>query len=399
MNIEGTVLNQRDKSIFLTLLSAAHSLNHSLFLVLPFYLFQVATEFGTTTETIGLVAAISGFIYGAGSLLGGSLSDRLGEIKTITLSLAFAGSSTLIFIVAHDLSTFSVALLLVGAGASLYHPTANSIISKVFQTNMAETMGIHGTGGNVGYMFAPLVTVALGDLWGWRYPWILFGLLSIIVSLLILKTSRVSFKKNEVKVRMRDVVKVQGLLILLAFNMLAGLYFKGVDFIFPSFVEDRFKPLFSKEVVSTLKGSVVFGILAVGILGQWLGGKASDKFGSKKALIITSVFVSISLFLLPTVPETFVSLLLFVPLYGFFFYAHQPALNSLAGLITPNDMRGTMYGILFFFSFGLGSASTAITTSLAQRYNLNIAFYALMMFSLAALLLSFFAPSKRSEHT
>lgn len=249
---------------------------------MPLYLFQVATEFGATTATIGLVAAISGFIYGAGSLLGGSLSDRLGEVKTITLSLAFAGSSTLIFIVARDLSTFSVALLLVGAGASLYHPTANSIISKVFQTNMAEAMGIHGTGGNVGYMFAPLVTVALGDLWGWRYPWIFFGLLSIIVSLLILKTSRISVKKNEVKVRLKDLVKVQGLPILLAFNMLAGLYYKGVDFIFPSFVETRFQPFFSKDVVSTLKGSAVFGMLAVGILGQWVGGKASDKFGSKK---------------------------------------------------------------------------------------------------------------------
>jgi len=391
-------LNKGDQSLLLTLLSAAHSLNHSLFLVLPFYLFQVATEFGTSIGTIGLVALVSGFIYGAGSLLGGSLSDRLGEVKTITLSMVFAGGSTLVFLVAHDLSSFSLALLLVGAGASLYHPTANSVISKVFQTDMAGAMGIHGTGGNVGYMFAPFVTVALGDLWGWRYPWIFFGLLSVLISLLILKTSRVPFKKSEVKVRMRDLLKVQGLLILLVYNMLVGLYFRGVDFIFPSFVENRFSPLLPKEVVSTLKGSAVFGIFAVGVLGQWLGGKASDRFGSKKALMATSVFVSLSLFLLPTLREPFVSLLLFVPLYGLFFYAHQPALNSLAGLITPNDMRGTMYGILFFFSFGLGSASNAITTYLTERYSLDISFYALMTFSLVALLLSLFAPSKRREH-
>jgi len=390
-------LNKGDKSLLLTLLSAAHSLNHSLFLVLPFYLFQVATEFGTTRETIGLVAAMSGFLYGAGSLLGGSLSDRLGEVKTITLSLAFAGSSTLIFLVAHDLSSFSLALLLVGAGASLYHPTANSVISKVFHTNMAEAMGIHGTGGNVGYMFAPLVTVALGDLWGWRYPWIFFGLLSVLVSLLILKTSRIPFKKNDANLKMRDVIKVQGLLILLAYNLLVGLYFKGVEFIFPSFVEDSFLPIFPREVISTLKGSAVFGIFAAGIFGQWLGGKASDRFGSRKALITTSFFVSLSLFILPTVSEPLLAVSLFVPLYGLFFYAHQPALNSLAGLITPDNMKGTMFGILFFFSFGLGSASTAIASSLAFAYNLDVAFYALLGFSLAALFLSLFSPSKRSE--
>jgi len=390
-------LNQKDKKLLLTLLSAAHSLNHSLFLVLPFFLFQVANEFGTTTETIGLIAAITGFIYGFGSLVGGPTSDRLGEVKTITLSLASAGLSTLIFLIANDLTSFSIAFLLIGIGASLYHPTANSIISKTFQTNMAEAMGLHGTGGNLGYMFAPLATAAMGNLWGWRYPWIFFGLLSILVAVLILKTSKVPSERNTVKIRVKDVVRIPGLKTVLIYNVMAGLYFKGVDFIFPSFVETRFNPIFQTqtEIVSALKGAALFGILAAGILGQWLGGKASDRFGSRKALITTSVFVSLSLFLLPAVPEPFVSLLLFVPMYGLFFYAHQPALNSLAGLITPNNMRGTMFGILFFFSFGLGSASTAIATSIAQRYDLNTTFYALTMFSLAALLLSLFVPSNK----
>jgi len=392
-------LNQKDKKLLLTLLSAAHSLNHALFLILPFFLFQIATEFGTTTETIGLIAAITGFIYGFGSLVGGPLSDRLGEVKTITLSLSFAGFSTLIFPIAQNLLTFSIALLLIGMGASLYHPTANSILSKAFQTNMAEAMGLHGTGGNIGYMLAPLITAAMGNLWGWRYPWILFGFLSIIVSILILKTSNIPSERNTVKIRVRDVVRVQGLGIVLFYNVMVGLYFKGVDFIFPSLVDNRFSPIFKteEEIVSAVKGIAIFGILAAGIFGQWLGGKASDRFGSKKALITTSLFVSLSLFLLPTVHEPFVSLFLFVPLYGLFFYAHQPALNSLAGLITPNEMRGTMYGILFFFSFGLGSISTAIAASIAQRYDLNMAFYALMMFSLAALLLSLFVPPNKGE--
>jgi len=389
-------LNRKDKNRLLALLSTAHSLNHSLFIVLPIYLTQVANEFGTTRETIGLVAAVSGFLYGAGSLVGGSLSDRLSEVKTITLSLMFAGLSTLLFLIAHDLLLFTVSMLLVSAGASLYHPTANSIISKIFQTNMAEAMGLHGTGGNIGYMFAPLITVALGDLWGWRSPWIFFGLLSTLVSVLVLKAPRISIKKNQSKVKVKEVIKVQGLLILLVYNVMVGLYFKGVDFIFPSFVDNRFSLTLPKETVSTLKGLALFSILAIGILGQWLGGKASDKFSSRKALITTSFFVSLSLFLLPTVSEPFLAISLFVPLYGIFFYAHQPALNSLAGLITPDTMRGTMYGILFFFSFGLGSASTAIATSMADRYSLNIAFYTLTAFSLAALLVSFLVPANRS---
>jgi len=394
-------LGEKGRRLLLPLLGAAHSLNHSLFLVLPLFLWDVAKEFSSTIDTIGLIAAATGFIYGAGSLVGGSLSDRLGEIKTVTLSLALAGASTIIFFVARDLAVFSLGLLCVGTWASLYHPTANSIISKVFRANMAEAMGLHGTGGNVGYMFAPLITVAMGSLWGWRYPLLFFGLLSILVSILILKLPKVHVERNQGRVRSVDVIKTPGLLTLLTYNVLVGLYFKGVEFIFPTFVQLRFSEFFEKELIATIKGVAVFGIFAAGILGQWLGGKASDSFGSKRALIGTSIGVSLSMFLLLLLvsPQPILGVSVFVLLYGLCFYGHQPALNSLAGLITPGNMRGTMFGILFFFSFGLGSLSTFIAASFA-RYSLESAFLVLMIFSVVALLLSFFAPSheKRSKN-
>ena len=394
-------MGENAKGLLLALLGAAHSLNHSLFLVLPLFLLDVVTEFSSTTESIGLIAAVSGFIYGAGSLVGGSLSDRLGEIKTITLSLALAGASTFIFLVARDLVVFSLGLLCMGAWASLYHPTANSIISKVFKANMAEAMGLHGTGGNVGYMFTPLITVAMGSLWGWRYPLLFFGLLSIVVSVLILKLPKVRVDGNQKGIKRVDVIKTPGLLTLLIYNLIAGLYFKGVEFIFPTFVQYRFTAFFEKGLIATIKGVAVFGIFAAGILGQWLGGKASDSFGSKKALIGTSTGVSLSMFLLLLMiaPQPILGVSLFVLLYGLCFYGHQPALNSLAGLVTPESMRGTMFGILFFFSFGLGSASTFIAAFFAENYSIESAFLVLMMFSVSALLLSFFAPSykKRSE--
>jgi len=378
----------------LPLLGAAHSLNHSLFLILPLFLLDVAAEFSSTKETIGLIAAVTGFIYGAGSLVGGSLSDRLGEIKTIALSLALAGASTLIFLVAGDLVVFGLGLLCIGVWASLYHPTANSIISKVFRVNMAEAMGLHGTGGNVGYMFAPLITVAMGSLWGWRIPMLFFGLLSILVSILILKLPKVRLERNQKGIKTVEVIKTRGLLTLLIYNVAVGLYFKGVEFIFPTFVQERF-PFFEKGLIATVKGVAVFGIFAAGILGQWLGGRASDSFGSKKALIGTSTGVSLSMFLMLLLisPQPILGVTVFVLLYGLCFYGHQPALNSLAGLITPEGMRGTMFGILFFFSFGLGSASTFIAAFFADRYSLEIAFLVLLIFSVSALLLSFIAPS------
>lgn len=389
-------MHQPKRSLLL-LLGIAHSLNHSIFLVFPLYLTQIATEFTTTIETIGLVVAVSGFIYGAGSLFGGTLSDRIGGVKTLMLGMTVAGISTFIFLLAHDVIGFTISLMLMGLGASLYHPTANTVIAEAFEGKMAGAMGIHGTGGNFGYMFAPIIIVAIGDLpgLGWRYPLIFFGITTVVLSLIIMKmfSSMDKTRKPEIKDNggFSSTFLIPGLGILLVYNFVVGLYFKGVDFIFPKFLED------SRSFDSVLRATTVFILLGFGVLGQWLSGKASDKAGSKKVLIATSIGVTSSLFLLLAVPHPVISVALFIFLYGIAFYGHQPALNSLTGLITPNSKRGTVYGIFFFLSFGLGSISAAIAGYFAVNYSMETAFFALLLFSTVALVLSFFAPNQPTK--
>ena len=373
----------------MALLAAAHSLNHSLFLVLPLYWSGIASEFGVSLDAIGFAATVSTFLYGAGSLVGGPLSDRIGEAKTITIGLALSGASTFIFLVAHDIFGFSVALILTGAWASLYHPTANSLISKVFQTQMAEAMGIHGTGGNIGYMFTPVIAVALDTLWGWRVSISFFGLLSVLVSIILLKTLRTSTSKMMVTTtKIWDFSEIPDLWILLVYIIAVGLYNKGIEFIFPTFLQE------SGGFSKWLAGLAVTCLLAIGILGQWLGGRASDSFGARRALIATSTGVFLSLLLLVTIPQPIAGVSAFILLYGLSFYGHQPARNCLVALMTPDDKRGTMYGMLFFFTFGLGSFSQAIAAFCSTRFNMKSAFYVMALFSVAALFFSLLVPAK-----
>ena len=391
---------EKPKNGLLILLGFAHSLNHSIFLVIPLYLTQIAKEFTTTIETIGFVVAVSGFIYGLGSLLSGTLVDKIGAIKTLILSMIFAALSTFVFLIAHDVAGFTVSLVLMGAGASLYHPTANTVIAEAFEGKMAEAMGLHGTGGNFGYMFAPIIIVAIGDLLGWRYPLIFFGMVTLTLSLVIVKMFSWVDGADRIESENTDgflnTLLIPGLGILLVYNFFVGMYFKGIDFIFPQFLED------SRGYTSVLKAIVVFLLLGFGVLGQWLSGKASDKVGSKKVLVASSIGITSSLILLLEVPHPVISVALFVLIYGITFYGHQPALNSLTALITPNSKRGMVYGIFFFLSFGLGSISAAIAGYFAVNYSMETAISVLLLFSVVALVLSFFAPkqpTKKPEET
>jgi len=377
-----------NKRLLLVLLGAAHSLNHSLFLILPPLLNTIAKELGASLEIIGFLVTVSGLIYGAGALIGGPWSDRLGEVKVIRTSLALSGASTLMFIVARDVITFSVGLLLMAVGASLYHPTANNLISKVFQAKTAEAMGLHGVGGNVGFMFTPSIAVVLGLAFGWRVSYVFFGLLSLLVSFLFLLTPYQTARNKSVENRIFHVFKIPGLWILIVFGVVIGLYSQGIGLFFPTFLSQRRG--FSVE----LAAHAATFILVLGTIGQWLGGRAADLIGCAKIIVALSVSVLAGLLLLLFVPNPLMGVFLFILLYGVASYGQQPPLTVLAGLIAPEEERGAAYGVFFFFTFGLGSVSTTLAGYYAERYSLDAAFHAMALISLVALLLSFLIPAR-----
>lgn len=386
---------------FLPVLGAAHSLNHSLFLIAPPLLLIIGLDLlGQDLEAnsfvLGVVGTVTSLIYGTGSLVAGPLSDRTSETKIITLALVLAGASTFLLLLAHDIIIYSLAVFLMAVWASLYHPTANSLISKEFNEQMGEAMGIHGLIATLGGMFTPIVAFAIGIAVNWRVSFIFFGVMSILVGLVISRTPAQPQKARST-VRMLDVFKTKGLLMILIFNVAIGLYMKGVEYFLPTYLTLKSFQPFGKETAEVWAATAATLVLASGVPGQWLGGRAADRVGSKKVLIIVSAGILASLIFLQFTPAalTILGAAIFIILYGMSFYGHQPALNSLTGIMTPPERRGAVYGIFFFTSFGLGSLSQTITGYYMRNYGVESSFYFLTIVAAIALVLSFFIPDKR----
>lgn len=378
-----------EKKRLLVILGGAHSLNHSLFVIAPPLLTIIMSDLGVSNFVIGTVGTVASFIYGAGSLLGGPLGDKIGETKTIALFLAFSGISTFLMFFASNIVIYALALVLIAVWASLYHPTANSLISKTFRKGTAEAMGLHGVGGTLGVMLTPTIAWFIGSYLGWQFAFILFGTLCIILAISFVKTMEKPENKKVSNIKFLEVFKIPELRIILIFNITIGLFMKGVEYFFPTYLTEA-------KGIDPIWASIAFTlILASGVPAQWFGGKTADLFGSKKVLIATSLGVVISLFTLQFLPISLLGVALFIALYGISFYAHQPALNSLTGLLSPGNMRGTVYGVFFFTSFGIGSISQSIAGYCADNYGLESAFYLLTIFALAALVISLMLPKKR----
>jgi len=364
-------------------LGAAHSLNHSLFLVLPPLLSNIATGLNVSFQTLGLVATVTFLIYGTGALAGGPLSDMIGSVKVARISVGLAGVSSLLFIVCTEIYVFSAAMFLMALWASFYHPTANKLIAQAFPKAPGNAMGIHNAAGNAGQVLTPTVAFLLGVAVDWRFSFVFFGILSIATALImnrivIAEDAPTGMKKLEI----REFLKIPNLWMLLLFNAFVGFIFRGVEVYFPTYL--RLGEGYTGEFAAISSSLILF----FGIAGQLIGGRGSDKLGPTKLVLGSVSFVFVSLLFLLLFPTSFVSVVAFTIIYGVAVFAHQPSMTNLISRVTPRSLMGMSFGVMFFFSFGVGSIAAAVLGWLTDGYGVVFAFWSNAVVSAALLLLT-----------
>ena len=365
----------------LLLLGVAHSLNHSLFLVLPPLMTTIADDLNTSFATIGIISTITFLTYGAGALIGGPLSDKIGSLKVAQISIGLGGLMSLVFLLANNVYLFGAGMFLMALWASFYHPTANGLIAKAFPENTGGSMGIHNAAGNFGQVFTPTLAFFLGVTFSWRISFVFFGLLSVLTALLL---NRIEVNEGHTETRTTgymEFIKTPGLWIVLIYNIVVGSLFRSVDLFFPSFLSTE--KLYTGELAAIANSMILF----FGVLGQLAGGRGSDKIGSQKTLVIATAGMVLSLVLLMVLP-TNIAVPVFVLLYGISMFGHQPTVTNMVSKLSPRNMMGLAYGVMFFSAFGIGSISTSITGWLADQYSLTAAFWVNTGVSVVLLLIS-----------
>ena len=355
-------------TVDLIVLGIAHSLNHSLFLVLPPLLDNIADDLGANLTTIGLISTITFLTYGTGALIGGPLSDRLGSVKVARISIGLGGLMSLIFLVANNVYIFGAGMFLMALWASFYHPTANGLIAKAFPENTGGSMGIHNAAGNFGQVFTPTVAFLLGITFSWRISFVFFGLLSVGTSILM---DRIKVDEGEIQKSDKtyfDFIKTPGLWIVLLYNVVVGFLFRSVDLFFPSFLSTDLQ--YTGGIAAFANSMILF----FGVLGQLLGGRGSDRVGPTKVLMVATAGMVASFALLMFLPAS-IAVPLFVVVYGISMFGHQPTVTNLVSQLSPRNMMGLAYGVMFFSAFGIGSLSTTVIGYIADNYGLTAAFW------------------------
>jgi MFS family permease len=124
---------------------------------------------GLSVARIGVLAALYPAVWGAGQLVTGALSDRIGRKPLIVAGMLVQGAALAGFAVAGSFWPWAGSAVLLGAGTAMVYPTLLAAIGDVAHpTWRARSVGIYRLWRDGGFAVGALLSGAIADLWGIR---------------------------------------------------------------------------------------------------------------------------------------------------------------------------------------------------------------------------------------
>jgi MFS family permease len=331
-------------------------------------------------------------LFGLTALPWGLLADRLGAKLLLFVFYSGAGICGLAaFFFMNSPVFFSLCLTGIGLFSGIYHPAGLGVISRGI-SRMSMAMGYNGMAGNTGLAVAPLLAGVINHYFGSSVVYLLLGSLNLFGAVLMLVMSFGEPENGEKEHTGDTRGLLSGFVALCVCMMLGGIAYRGVTVILPSYFELRDQTLFdtfrtiqwlplSKNVAATLLTSLVF---VVGIVGQYLGGRAAERFEPRRSYLVFHALAFPMAFL--TAYATGASLFLTVMFYMLFLLGMQPIENTLVAFLTPERLRHSAYGTKFILTFGVGALAVHMVGWIKDGWSLPAVFIAMAGISFAIVL-------------
>ncbi len=356
---------------------AGHALVHWFETAIPIFLVVWLAEFDVSVALLGLVVAIGYAPFGLGAVPAGILTDRYGPRPLVIACLAGMSLAFLVLAMGRSLPAIAVGLLCWGVAASVYHPAGLALISTGVD-DRGTVFAWHGIAGNVGIALGPFVAATLLVVLEWPTVAAILAVPGLLAAAygLTREFDPVAAVGEEVDAgpstqSLSELVSSTRALFASAFALVfvlvtfEGLYYRGMLTYLPEILHGL--PAFDAVVVPAgLEGIepadyVYVGLLVVGMAGQYVGGKLTNRLEPGRGLALW--FGALAVLALAFVPVSGMGLGAIVALcavFGFCLFAIQPFYQNAVAVYTPAESRGLSYGYTYLGEFGLGAASIAI---------------------------------------
>jgi MFS family permease len=379
-------MNSPSRVIFFV--NAAHFIDHYAMLIFAAAVIIMGPALGMAYSEL-LPYATPGFIaFGAGSLITGWLGDRWSRRHMMAIFFAGIGASMIAVGFVRTPLELGAALLSIGIFASIYHPVGTAMIVS-YADRLGREMGLNGVWGNLGVASSALVTGVIGQYFGWRFAFIIPGIVTILIGVAFALTVAHEDRKGAKQAAAQARVAKQDMWRVIAALLIVVI---AISTTFNAVTVALLK-LFAERLADFTRSPALLGVIAAcvyvfGAMTQYTIGKLLDRHSLKTVALPLSFMLAPFLYLAATLsnwPLILVSIGIVMSAFG------QVTVNdAMVGKYTSEEWRSRAYAVRYFVGFTAAGASVGLVAWLYERggfVTMLHAFGALCLLAIAAALI------------
>jgi len=336
------------------------------------------TEMGLTDVQLGVVGASFMWVYAAAAPLAGIAGDRFARKTIVVSGLIFWSLVTVATAVSTQYSHLVVCRALEGLGEAFYFPASMSMLSDYHgAATRSRAMSIHQSSVYAGTIAGGTAAGVMGQAFGWRSSFYLFGILGAALGLVLIVCLREPPRDERPGPASAALAGV-GAMLRTPMVLILMAVFVGANFV--AAIVLTWMPSFLYRKFGMSLGAAGFSSTAylqiASVLGVITGGVLADRFARRHR---GGRMITQAIGLLAGVPFIFVTgwtlsvPVLILAMAGFGYFKGLYDANIWASLhdVVPADRRATGVGLMNAVGWiGGGFAPVAIALT-AQRYGMS----------------------------
>src|SRR6201746_1236198 len=345
--------------------NAAHFVDHYAMLIFAAAVIVMGPALGMAYSEL-LPYATPGFVAcGAGSFCAGGPGARWRRRHMMVIFFVGIGLSMIAVGLVQTPLQLGAALLSIGLFASIYHPVGTAMI-VCSDDKLGREMGLNGVWGNLGVASSALVTGVVGQYLGWRFAFIIPGIVTIGIGIafarMVVHEDRSGFKQAAAQARVAKQDMWRVILALFIVVIAISTTFNAGTVALPKLFAERLS-CFTRS--PALLGVIAACVYVFGAMTQYTIGKLIDRYSLKAVSLPLSFILAPFLYLATTpsnLPLILVSICIVMVAFG------QVTVNdAMVGKYTSEEWRSRAYSVRYFIGFTAAGASVGLVAWLYEQ--------------------------------
>ncbi|WP_306224269.1 MFS transporter [Bosea beijingensis] len=332
----------------LLFVNAAHALDHFVLLIYPTAVIAIAAQTSLSyAELIGL--ATGAFVaFGLCSLPMGWLSDKFGRRNMLAVFFIGYGLSCLGVASADRPAAFAGWLLVLGVASAIYHPVGSTMLVS-HARQLGRDLGVNAVWGNLGAASAAGVTALIAANFGWRFAFILPGLVCLVLGvafIALVPGDGNPAANHSGKAELIPVNRPKALLAIFAVAVIAGgMTFNITTIALPKVIDERL----GLDLPLALIGSLATLVFVFGAATQWLMGRLVDRYTLPALFVGLALFQPLGLALAATTSGA--PLLIGLVMTMAAIYGQVVVNDAMVARYVPAQHRAKAFSVRYFLGF------------------------------------------------